>query len=330
MSSNIEGVVNCAAYSEGCRIATIPVEAISDHLAEPDRFVWIGLHDPSGNILKQIQEEFQLHELAIEDAFRAHQRPKLETYGETLFIVVRTVQMNYESRKLDFGETHFFVGKNFIVSIRHGSSRAYSEVRARCESTPQLLRKGPGFALYAVMDSIVDGYFPVIDQLGEQLEILEERIFSEKSSRETTKQIYDLKRQLVEVKRAVSPLIDVCTKLMRFDLDEVIPEDTRPYFRDVYDHVIRINEMVDSTREILATALEANFSLVSISQNEIQKRFAGWAAILAVPTMVAGIYGMNFKFMPELDWHYGYPVILSVTVIICGLIYSAFKRAGWL
>jgi magnesium transporter len=329
MSSSVEGVVNCAAYSEGCRIATIPVEAISDHLLEPNRFIWIGLHDPSGNILKQIQEEFQLHELAIEDALRAHQRPKLETYGETLFIVVRTVQMNYESRKLDFGETHFFVGKNFIVSIRHGSSRAYSEVRARCESTPQLLRKGPGFALYAVMDSIVDGYFPVIDELGQELEVLEERIFSEKPSREMTKQIYDLKRQLVEVKRAVSPLIDVCTRLMRFDL-EVIPEDTRPYFRDVYDHVIRINEMVDSTREILATALEANFSLVSISQNEIQKRFAGWAAILAVPTMIAGIYGMNFKFMPELDWQYGYPVILSIIVIVCGLIYSAFKRAGWL
>ena len=152
------------------------------------------------------------------------------------------MQINDESRKIEFGETHFFVGKNFIVSIRHGSSRAYSEVRARCESTPQLLRKGPGFALYAVMDSIVDGYFPVIDALGEQLEILEERIFSEKPSRETTKQLYDLNRQLVEVKCAVSPLIDVCTKLKRFDLEEVIPEDTRPYFRDVYDHVIRINE----------------------------------------------------------------------------------------
>jgi magnesium transporter len=329
MSSNVEGIVNCAAYSDGRRIATIPIEDISEHLGESSGFVWIGLHDPSGAILKQIQEEFQLHELAIEDAHRAHQRPKLETYDETLFIVVRTAQIKDQSRQIEFGETHFFVAKNFIVSIRHGSSRAYSDVRSRCESTPQLLRKGPGFALYAVMDSIVDGYFPVIESLGEELEVLEERIFSERPSRETTKQIYDLKRQLVEVKRAISPLMDMCTRLMRFDL-EVIPEDTRPYFRDVYDHVIRINEMVDSTREILATALEANFSLISISENEIQKRFAGWAAILAVPTMIAGIYGMNFKFMPELNWYYGYPVIISSIVILCGLMYSAFKRAGWL
>jgi len=329
MKSNIEGVVNCAAYADGCRIATIPIEDISEHLDEPNGFVWIGLHDPSSSILKQIQEEFQLHELAIEDALRAHQRPKLETYGDTLFIVVRTAHIKEESSNIDFGETHFFVAKNFIVSIRHGSTRAYADVRARCESTPHLLRKGTGFALYAVMDSIVDGYFPVIDSLGEQLEILEERIFSERPSRETTKQIYDLKRQLVELKRAISPLIDICTRIMRFDL-EVIPEDTRPYFRDVYDHVIRINEMVDTTREILATALEANFSLISISENEIQKRFAGWAAILAVPTMIAGIYGMNFKFMPELNWYYGYPVILSGIVILCGLMYSAFKRAGWL
>src|SRR5262245_45105895 len=329
MSSTADGIVNCAAYSDGCRIATIPVEDISEHLSDPNGFVWIGLYEPSAEMMKQIQEEFQLHDLAIEDALMAHQRPKLESYGETLFIVVRPAQMNTGTGEIDFGETHFFVGKNFIVSIRHGSSRAYSDVRARCESTPHLLKKGPGFALYAVMDSIVDGYFPIVDALEEKLETLEERIFSEKPSRQTTKEIYDLKRRLVDLKRAISPLIDICTRLMRFDLD-VIPEDTRPYFRDVYDHVIRINEMVDTTREILSTALEANFSLISISENEIQKRFAGWAAILAVPTMIAGIYGMNFKFMPELNWYYGYPVILSGIFVLCGLMYSAFKRAGWL
>jgi len=329
VNTQVEGVVNCAAYSDGRRVANISIEAISDHLSEPNGFVWIGLYEPSEELLKQIQREFNLHDLAIEDAHQAHQRPKLETYGETLFIVVRPAEIERGSRRIDFGETHFFVGKNFIVSIRHGSSRAYSEVRTRCESTPQLLKKGPGFALYAVMDSIVDGYFPVIDALEEELQILEERIFAERPNRETTRQIYDLKRQLVEVKRAVSPLIDMCTRLMRFDL-EFIPEDTRPYFRDIYDHVIRINEMIDSSREILATALEANFSLISISQNEIQKRFAGWAAILAVPTMIAGVYGMNFKFMPELDWQYGYPFVISVILILCGLMYGAFKRAGWL
>jgi magnesium transporter len=329
MTSNIEGIVNCAAYSDGRRVATIPVEDISEHLDDPNGFVWIGLYEPDEDMLKQIQEEFQLHDLAIEDAHRAHQRPKLETYGDTLFIVVRTAQINSQSHKIEFGETHFFVGKNFILSIRHGSSRPYSEVRARCESAPQLLRKGPGFALYAVMDSIVDGYFPVIQALEQELEELEERIFAEKPSRETTRQIYDLKRQLVDVKRAVVPLIEISTRLMRFDL-ELIPEDTRLYFRDVYDHVIRINEMVDSSREILTTALEANFSLISISENEIQKRFAGWAAILAVPTMIAGIYGMNFRFMPELDWEYGYPLVLSIIGIVCTLMYSAFKRARWL
>jgi magnesium transporter len=329
MSSTAEGVVNCAAYSDGRRIATIPIEDVSEHLSDPNGFVWIGLYEPSAEMMKQIQEEFQLHDLAIEDALRAHQRPKLESYGETLFIVVRPAQMNTGTGEIDFGETHFFVGRNFIVSIRHGSSRAYSDVRTRCESTPHLLKKGPGFALYAVMDSIVDGYFPVVDALEEKLETLEERIFSETPSRQTTRAIYDLKRQLVDLKRAISPLIDICTRLMRFDL-ELIPEDTRPYFRDVYDHVIRINEMVDSSREILGTALEANFSLVSISQNDIQKRFAGWAAILAVPTMIAGIYGMNFRFMPELDWYYGYPLVLSCTVLLCVFMYGAFKRAGWL
>jgi magnesium transporter len=213
--------------------------------------------------------------------------------------------------------------------VRHGPSLSYAGVRARCETTPQLLRKGPGFALYALMDSIVDQYFPVVDALAEDLEGLEEQIFGEKSTRETTAQIYRLKRQLLEVKRAVSPLIDICNRLMRFDLD-LIPEDTRPYFRDVYDHVVRINEMVDNTRELLTTALDANFSLISIAQNEVSKRFAGWAAIIAVPTLVAGIYGMNFKAMPELEWDYGYPFALGVTFGLAGLLYLLFKRSGWL
>jgi len=322
-------VVNCVAYAEGRRVAAVEVCDIGRELAEPGRFAWIGLHAPSAELLRQVQREFGLHDLAVEDALHAHQRPKLETYGDSLFVVVRTARMNAEQCRVDFGETHFFVGRNFIVSVRHGPSLSYANVRARCETTPQLLRKGPGFALYALMDAIVDQYFPVVDALARDLEALEDQIFGEKSTRETTAQIYQLKRQLLEVKRAVSPLIDICNRLMRFDLD-LIPEDTRPYFRDVYDHVVRINEMVENTRELLTTALEANFSLISIAQNEVSKRFAGWAAIIAVPTMIAGIYGMNFKSMPELEWDYGYPFALAVTFGLAALLYLLFKRSGWL
>lgn len=322
-------VVNCAAYCEGRRVEHVEIANVGHTLAQPDRFVWIGLYAPSAELLKQVQHEFTLHDLAIEDAHRAHQRPKLETYGDSIFIVLRTARMNEQKCRIEFGETHFFVGANFIVSVRHGSSVSYADVRARCESTPQLLRKGPGFALYAVMDSIVDQYFPVIQALEQDLEELEDKIFGERSGRETLEQIYQLKRQLLEVKRAVSPLIDICNRLVRFDL-AVIPEDTRPYFRDIYDHVIRINEMVDNSRELLTTALEANFSLISIAQNDVSKRFAGWAAIIGVPTMIAGIYGMNFKSMPELEWTYGYPAVLLVTFGLSGLLFFLFKRSGWL
>jgi magnesium transporter len=325
----MEAIVNCAAYANGKKVANIPIKEVSTVLKERDRFVWVGLHEPSVELLTQVQKEFNLHDLAIEDAHRAHQRPKLEVYGETLFIVLRTAQMNPSTHKIDFGETHFFMAKNFIITVRHGSSISYTEVRTRCESSPGLLSKGPGFALYAVMDSIVDQYFPVIKELEQELEELEEKIFGEKIVRETTAQIYHLKRQLLEVKRAVSPLIDICNRLMRFDL-VLIDEGTRPYFRDVYDHSLRINEMVDTLRELLTTALEANFSLISLSQNEISKRFAGWAAIIATPTLIAGIYGMNFKFMPELDWLYGYPFILGLTITSCVFLYFFFKRSGWL
>jgi magnesium transporter len=325
----MSAIINCAAYSEGHRTATIELADISAALKVPGVFVWIGLHEPNADLLAQVQREFCLHDLAIEDAHRAHQRPKLETYGDSLFVVLRTAQQNVEQDRIDFGETHFFLGRNYIVSVRHGSSRPYTDVRARCESTPHLLRKGPGFALYAVMDSIVDQYFPVIDELEEQLESLEERIFAQHATRETTAHIYHLKRELLDIKRAVAPLIDICNRLMRFDLS-LIAEDTRPYFRDVYDHAIRINEMVDNLRELLTTALEANFSLISISQNEVSKRFAGWAAIVAIPTMIAGIYGMNFDFMPELRLSYGYPLVVVGIIAACGLLYRHFRRSGWL
>ncbi|HRH60374.1 MAG TPA: magnesium/cobalt transporter CorA, partial [Chitinophagaceae bacterium] len=307
----MDAIVNCVAYSQGRRVASVGIDDIGKVLCEPDKFIWIGLHEPEEEILQKVKAGFNLHELAIEDAHSAHQRPKLESYGDTLFIVLRTAQMNAKEHHIDLGETHFFLNNNFIVSIRHGSSLAYTEVRARCEATPQLLSKGPAFAFYAVMDSIVDQYFPVIEALEQELIQVEEKIFGEKPSRDTTERIYELKRELLEVKRAVQPLIDICNRLMRFDI-ALIPDDTKPYFRDVYDHVLRINEMLDNTRELVTAALEANFSLTSIQQSEVSKKFAGWAAIIGVPTMVAGIYGMNFKDMPELSWHWGYPFVLSL------------------
>ena len=321
-------IVNCAAYSHGRRKGDIALSQVHEVLKEDNQFVWIGLHEPSEEMLEQVQLEFGLHDLAVEDAHTAHQRPKVEMYGDSLFVVLRTAQVNKE-RHIEFGETHFFVGSNYIVTVRHGSSISYADVRSRCESSPQMLDKGPGFALYAVMDFIVDLYYPVVHQMEMELESIEDKIFKEKPSRETTEQIYQLKRELLEVKRAVSPLVDVCNRLMRFDIKS-ISEETRPYFRDIYDHVVRINEMVENTRELLNTALEANFSLISISQNDVSKKFAGWAAIIAAPTMVAGFYGMNFKFIPETEWAYGFYAVLLGTVALCVLIYYLFRRSGWL
>jgi len=325
----MQEVVNSIAYIDGRRAANIEIDQIGDELKSPDRFVWVGLHEPSPETLRKYQKQFNLHDLAIEDAHNAHQRPKVETYGDILFIVLRTAQMNTALHRIDFGETHFFVGQHFLITVRHGSSISYTDVRSRCESTPHLLKKGQGFALYAVMDAIVDQYFPVLEAMEEDLLEIEDKVFNVKPSRETTESIYQLKRQLLEVKRAVSPLIDICNRLMRYDI-KLIPEETQPYFRDIYDHSLRINEMVDHTRELLNTALEANFSLLSIMQSEVSKKFAGWAAIIAVPTMVAGFYGMNFKFMPELSWHYGYPVVVGGTVVLCVLIFYLFRRSGWL
>jgi magnesium transporter len=320
-------LVHCAAYEEGRKVGEPRLEDVSEVLAAPGPFVWVGLREPSDEVLRQLQEEFALHELAVEDAQHAHQRPKLEEYGDSIFVVLRTAQRH--DGRLAFGETHVFVGPRYVVSVRHGPSLPYGEVRARCERTPHLLRKGPGFVLYALMDFVVDQYFPIVDTLEEELEALEEAVFGGVTTRATTQRIYDLKRDLMTLKRAVSPLVDVCNRLVRFDLD-LVPEDTRLYFRDVYDHVIRINESVDTVRELLTTALEANLSLVSVRQNEVMKKLAAWAAILAVPTAVAGIYGMNFELMPELRWRYGYPAVMGGMAALCAFLYWRFRRAGWL
>jgi magnesium transporter len=322
-------VVNCIAYAEGHRTGSVALDDISNAIQRPDQFVWIGLHEPGEELLKKVQEEFGLHELAVEDAHRAHQRPKLERYGESVFIVLRTVAIGTRGSELAFGETHLFVGPRYVVSVRHGSSTPYVDVRGRCESAPAQLSQGPGFVLYALMDFVVDQYFPVVDALEEDLEELEDEVFQEKFNQETIGRIYHLKRKLLDVKRAVAPLVDVCIQLTRFDLD-LIPENTRPYFRDVYDHVVRVNERVDRLRELLTATLEAHLSMVTVAQNNVTKQLAAWAAIIAVPTMVAGIYGMNFQRMPELYWPWGYPLLMILLVGACGTLYWRFKRAGWL
>jgi magnesium transporter len=320
-------VVNCIAYADGRRIGPVEVDDIEEVLRFPGHFIWIGLQEPPEDLLREIQAKFQLHDLAVEDALRAHQRPKIEEYGESLFIVLRTAHL--VDSKPCFGETHIFVGRQYLVTVRHGPSLGYTQLRERCESRPRLLRKGPGFVLYALMDFVVDHYFPVVDALEEVLEDLEEEIFGGSFQRSTTERIYELKRDLVALKRAAGPMVDVCNRVMRFDL-KVIPTDTHPYFRDVYDHVVRINEAIDNARELLTTALEANLSLISVRQNEVMKTLAAWAAILAVPTLGAGVYGMNFEFMPELRWHYGYPAAMAGMAVACALLYWWFKRADWL
>lgn len=323
-------VVNCAEYADGRRVGDVNLPDVSEVLGanRPSRFVWIGLHEPTEELLQEVQQEFRLHDLAVEDAHNAHQRPKLEEYGDAIFVVLRTAQRGADGT-MAFGETHLFVGPGYVVSVRHGPSVPYKDVRARCESAPHLLKKGPGFVLYALMDFVVDNYFPIVDELEGDLEKLEEDIFGGNYRRETTERIYDLKRDLLGLKRAVSPLIDICNRLTRFD-STLIDAESRPYFRDVYDHVVRINETVDNLRELLNGALEANLSLISVQQNEVTKKLASWAAIIAVPTMVAGIYGMNFQHMPELGWVGGYPMALAVMFGACGFLFWRFRKAGWL
>jgi magnesium transporter len=307
----------------------VEIADISEELKHEDRFVWVGLFEPDENLLREIQEELGLHELAIEDAHRAHQRPKLEQYENSLFVVLRTALLAGEPQHVEFGETHIFVGPRFVVSVRHGSLRSHVGLRARCEASRHLLAKGPGFVLYALMDFVVDQYFPILEALEEKVVELEEVVLNEKFIQNTTSRIYHLKRELLSIKRAVSPLVDVCSRLMRFDLD-LVPEDTKPYFRDVYDHAMRINETADTLREVLATALDANLSIISVSQNKDTKRLAAWAAIIAAPTAIAGIYGMNFQYMPELGWKYGYGLALGAIALVCSGLWLGFKRSGWL
>lgn len=322
------GLINCAAYVGGRRVASLGVDEIPAALADPEAFLWVGLYEPDEELLARVQAAFGLHELAVEDAHQAHQRPKLDRYGDSLFAVLRTAHFA-ESGRLDFGETHLFAGPRYVVTVRHGSLRSHVGLRARCEEQPERLACGPGYVLYALMDFVVDQYLPLLEGLEEQFEAIEVEIFRGQFSRDTTLRIYHLRRDLLLLMRAVFPLIDVCHRLERTE-DRLIPHETRVYFRDVHDHLLLIREMLEGLREMVRSALDAHLSLHSIAQNEATKRLASWAAILAVPTLVAGVYGMNFTNMPELGWTIGYPVIVGGMLLACYGLYRRFKNIGWL
>ena len=323
-------VINSAAYHNGVRVANVPIPDLGDAWRYSDRFLWVGLFEPDEKLLAHIQEAFGLHDLAIEDAHNAHQRPKLEIYDDSMFVVLRTARLCDEGEhRIEFGETHVFLGPRYVITVRHGSLQSHVGLRARCEAVPQMLAKGEGFVLHTLMDFIVDQYFPVTDALEEELDELEDEIFSGKFVRSVTARIYHLRRDLLSLKQAVTPLIEVSSRLSRSTSD-LIPPDTRPYFQDVHDHVVRIADLIESLQQLSHIALEANLALISVSQNDDTKRLAAWAAILAVPTLIAGLYGMNFKFMPETEWAYGYPMAVLTMFIACGLLYRWFRKVGWL
>lgn len=320
-------IVNSIAYRKGARLGEVSLDQISDVIKEPDSFVWLGLHAPDEALLGKMQEEFGLHDLAIEDARNAHQRPKIEVYGESMFIVVKTAQL--EEGHVVYGETHLFVGRNFLVSVRHGASASYAQVRERCEESARLLAKGPGYALYSILDFVVDNYLPIVTRFEADFEAIETDIFRGQPDRLVIERLYDLKSQLLELRNAALPVSDICSELMRFH-EEVISAELRDYFRDIQDHVARLVGLVDGMREMLTAAMQVNLALVSNSQNEVVKRLAGWGAILAIPTVVFSLYGMNFEWMPELKWKFGYPSAVFVTVAGCGYLYRRLRKARWL
>jgi magnesium transporter len=323
------GVIASVAYRNGVRAADVAIDDLAEAYRNPDWFLWVGLYEPDEELLRKVQTAFGLHDQAVEDAHNAHQRPKLEHYGDDLFVVLRTARQVPEADLIEFGETHVFVGPRYVVSVRHGSFRSHVGVRARCEADPRLLALGPGYVLYALMDFVVDQYFPIVDARGDELAELEARIFAGKIDREAATRIYHLKRDLLALKRATTPLVSISSHLMRTACPLVTP-DTAVRFQDVNDHILRIVETIDGLQELSTTALTANLSLISLSQNADTRRLASWAAILAVPTMVAGIYGMNFVHMPEKDWELGYPLSLGVMLGVCLLLYRGFKRSKWL
>ena len=320
-------LINCVAYQDGKRLGEITKEEISEYVKRPECFVWVAIKDPEPDELAEMQEEFGLHELAVEDATRGHQRPKIEEYGDSVFAVLHVPQLRGD--EVDVGELDLFVGRNYVLSVRHRFEPGFQAVRHRVEADPEMLAKGAGFVFYALMDNVVDRYFPLVDQLEVELEAIEARIFNEDLARPNLKDLYGLKWKLMVVRHAVEPLIDVLHKLYGGRVPSVC-HGMQDYFRDVYDHLLRVSQQLDGLRDMVITAMSVNLSTINIQTTEITKRLAAYAALVAVPTLIAGIYGMNFKHMPELQQVWGYPLALGMMVGIDLFLWRHFRKRGWL
>lgn len=321
-------VVNCAAYDSNGQRRNITLDAISEVLAVDDgSFVWVGLYEPEDALLDKLQEEFNLHALAIEDAQHAHQRPKLESYDNTLFIAAHTAQ--HVNGHVRFGETHMFVGSRFLVTVRHGASLSFASVRQRLEREQATLAHGPSSALHAVLDFVVDNYQLIATDFQQELDALEQDVFAESYKRGTIRRLYELRKELTQMRMAVAPMQDILTQLMRAP-GFVIPIAVKPYFRDVMDHAARVGDSIDTLREMVSAAMSVNLSLVAVAQGEIVKKMAGWAGLLAAPTLIASWYGMNFTNMPELHGRYSYPIMIGVVVLVCVGLYVYLRKIDWL
>ncbi len=326
-------VIAAAAYSNGRKVADIRIDESSQWATRPDHFVWIGFEAPDESDLRLLQIQFGLHELAIEDALHAHQRPKIETYGETTFVALRTAFL--AEGHIAFGETEIFVGRGYVISVRHGGSASYAPVRQRAEASPKQLVHGEDYVLHAIVDFIADNYLTVMEKLADEIEALEDHVL-EPLEEGRIYRIYELRRELQRLRLAAAPAVDVCSRLEHADLPG-IDKVFQPYFREVGDHVRRALEQIDMLREMLGFAFEAGMlmeslrqSLEASRQSAISRQLAGWAAILAVPTAVAGFYGMNFDNMPELHWRFGYYGVILAVAAVCAFLFIRFRRAGWI
>jgi magnesium transporter len=323
-------IVDCALYRAGQRVEETHnlVKLAAEARRDPQAFVWMGLFEPTETDVRGVARVFDLHPLAVEDAVKAHQRPKVDVYDDSLFVVLRTLTYLDATSDVETGEISLFVGADMAITVRHGEGTELAGVRSRMERHPDVLAHGPAAVLYAVCDTVVDTYGVVAAELQIDVDELEASVFSP-SRTDDFERIYKLKRELQEFRRAVVPLVAALTGLSTEDLP-AIQVEARPFFRDVYDHLLRVQEQVESLELLLNGILQAHLAQVGIRQNEDMRRISAWVAILAVPTMIAGIYGMNFKHMPELGWSYGYPLAIGLMLVICGSLYRVFKRTGWL